>query len=159
MSRRPRFWLHRSSRFWGGFLLLLLLLGGWLYTSLGGVQAGRWQYKHKPRHSTSLVISADRGGIGFSYKVNPYFESVPAARSPTGWYLVSFRNGARLMPEFIWQSHDDPGLARKEFVIFLPLWIPLVLWIACWLRWMRRGDQGEDALYGGDPPSFLENSL
>ena len=149
MSRRPHFWLHRSSRFWGGFLLLLILLGGWIYTCMDGLQFGRW--RDRPGHFSSLLMSADRGSLGFSYRVNTEMGPLPAYTSPAGWYFDSCSKGAKLMPEFAWRSYHEGGLARKEFAILLPLWIPLLLWLPCWLLWMRRGDQKDDQLYGSAP--------
>ena len=146
MSQRPSFWLHRSSRFWRGLVLLLLLLGCWIYTSLDGAQVGRWT--HRTGNLMSFLLSADRGGLGISYHLNTEMGGLPSGTSKGGWYFRSYSRGAKLAPSFEWMSRHRGRYPEKTYELFVPLWIPLGLWVVLWPLWMHRADKKEDLVFG-----------
>ena len=136
MSRRPKFWMHRSRRFWWGLLILLMLQGAWIYASFSGAMMG---YR-EPSGSKSGALAVELGGVRFS-RVH-YSRTTPG--STIEWYFDAYGlRGMKLEPEF---NRADFRSGGYRLSMFLPGWIPVLIWVLWWPLWMRRGDKAEDAI-------------
>lgn len=147
MSRRPKFWLHRSSRFWWGLLLLLILLAAWLLTMAKG---GRFLYNYDGTNSEHRCRIALRSGgldLDFDHWTLAKGTGTPSPRSE--WRFDSASSiGATLSAEFEWRNEHD----YRSLHLFVPLWIPLLGWVFLWPLWMHRADKKEAAIFGDGAP-------
>ena len=148
MNRRPKFWIHRSSRFWSGLLVMLLLFGAWIHSMQRGISVIYWT---EGKDAINLTAGITQGGLQAEYAFWANAGSGATTRT-RHWLAHGSPAGARLIPRLEWKKRMQSGLPLRYFQLFIPLWIPLLAWIGYWLWWMRRGDVKEDKLYG-DPQS------
>lgn len=134
MSQRPKFWMHRTARFWWGLLMLLLLQGAWLFAAYRG--ATLTCYGGPGSHSRFAILY---GGAEFYI-----FQPEAGWSKPRNWYFQrEYQSGIRLEPVF---TSDTIYSTASAWKIFLPGWIPVLIWLIWWPLWMRRGDKVEDSI-------------
>lgn len=146
MSQRPKFWIHRSGRFWRGFGIFLCLFGAWILTMFSTSHV-RYS-KYGTSSSVSVSLALNNGGLRIrSERATSKTPSSGSAGSD--WDIDTSRaNGASLDPVFGWTTHDYHLLSVKSLHIFLPLWLPLLGWTAFWFYHMHRQDKREERFYG-----------
>ena len=162
LPKRPKFYLHRSRRFWGGLGFLVFLLGCW---------ACAVQTVSIVSYQKDYAFAFDR------------VES-PAAYTPDGpnyfmtsFYCLSQEQGCLVI--YVWKAeqpsergHPMPGRwegacrmadSSEEQPIrwspawiqknvemyetdrlYLPIWPLIALWAILWPVWIRRGDKLEE---------------
>ncbi|QJE95602.1 hypothetical protein [Luteolibacter luteus] len=145
MSQRPKFWIHRSGRFWKGFGIFLFLFGTWIITMFSTSHVDYSKYSASSSVSASLTLN--NGGLGFRSERST--SKTPSSGSRhSNWDIDTSRaNGASLNPVFEWKTHDYQLFSVKILRIFLPLWLPLVGWTAFWFYHMHRQDKREEKFY------------
>lgn len=148
MSQRPKFWIHRSGRFWGGFAIFLFLFGAWILCMFSYAEVVHLKLHGSSMRSASLKL--DDGGIDGVWAIQTY---APASGrsfpSRSEWkFVLTQSKGAILKPELSRdrQSWGHSTLERYRF--FLPLWLPLLAWTLYWIYRMYRQDKREEALFG-----------
>jgi len=162
MNVRPKFWIHRSGRFWWGLLILVTILAGWFLTVFSESEILREVSAPSGGFSESR-FSINNGGIGVSWNDGSLVGGT-TSRSPARW-KVSFhesRRGLKLAPEWDWSDTTYPaakGSGRpssrfRQLTVFFPLWIPLLGWVILWPLRMHRADKAEDARLRGQ--GYLE---
>jgi hypothetical protein len=146
VSQRPRFWIHRSGRFWRGFGIFLFLFGAWILTMHTTSHVRYSRYGASSSVSASLALN--NGGLVFRWE--RAISKTPSSHSSgSDWdFDTSRSNGASLSPRFEWKTYDYTLLLVTILHIFLPLWLPLAGWTLFWFYHMHRQDKREDSLYG-----------
>ncbi len=146
MSQRPKFWIHRTSRFWGGLLILLFLLAAWIltmtrsfHTNYGASNSGSW-----------MRVFSSVGGGGLQLDSQHYAYTTPRSRaSSSDWRSwTSDGLGVRFLPELKWTDELDVRYRERSLKVFLPFWLPLLGWTFIWPLWMHRADKKEALLFG-----------
>lgn len=123
---------------------MLLLFGAWIHSMQRGISVIYWT-EGKDAINTSLSIT--QGGLQADYGFWANAGHGSSART-SNWLIHQNSAGARLVPKLEWKKRMESGFPLRHFLLFIPLWIPLLGWIGFWLWRMRLGDAKEDKLYG-----------
>ena len=148
--QRPKPWLLRTRRFWFGMWVLFLLTGTWIGA---GQFTGSLEYvselKGESRFSTFSLIAISNGKMIISQKPN----TITCANL---WCRAWNRNnGYDFWPKPFdtevtgetYQLYSDFGVVGPStgWVIQIPLWLPVLLWLIIWPLWIRRLTRKEAA--------------
>ncbi len=151
--QRPKFYLHRSRRFWGGLVVLMLLFVWWhlsrgmnIKFKLGRFESSSLAYSER---SDQAILGLDSGSLVFRYfhfdignlgvKRHAYWD-LEIDQSGRGYARIS-----RWWPTG-WLD-IDAGIFHTG--LSLPIWIILILWSILWPLWIRRGDKLEEKRFKG----------
>lgn len=147
VDQRPKLWMHRTFRFWGGLSLLILLFAMWLGTMS---TESSIRYSRPSSYEISAVKMSFESG-GFQGTVERWFWDTPSPRWGTGWNLSQrTRHHVRMLPRLTRSTIEGPHQTVKFYSAFLPLWIPLLAWAILWPMWMRRGDREKSLAFSED---------
>lgn len=152
MSRRPKFWNHRSGRFWRGFGIFLFLFGAWILTMFSYTEVGYLHYGLPSSRFATLKLG--NGGLQGIWTTHTYKIPGSGTPSPHSEWVFKLResNGANLAPEFSRRERDDHFyFSETRSHLFLPLWLPVLGWIILWFYRMHRQDKQEEMFFGSQP--------
>lgn len=148
MARRPKFWIHRSGRFWRGFAVFLFLFAAWVLTMFSHSEV---RYSHSDLSSARVAsLTLEDGGLRAAWTTEIYKAASSRAPSPRSDWDFDLResHGARLSPEFSRKTSDWRYGSETNLHLFLPLWLPLLAWTVFWIYRMYRQDQREEKMFG-----------
>lgn len=168
LPQRPRFYLHRSRRFWGGLAILLLLIGWWV-TSIRTVSRisynkDYWfsdhlmsQASYEPGGPDSFRthfygLSLEEGCVVLSFGTHEE-PSAPGRSMPGYWDGTYWSTGQitrqpiRFRPTRIPKGKDYYDVDS----LYLPIWPLIALWSIFWPLWIRRGDKLEEKRFLNPP--------
>lgn len=149
MTRRPKFWLHRSHRFWLGLAMMIFLTAFWWSFCF-------FRYKlsyiiQTPLHRQQYWITLEQGRCMYRDDLYDVRSSrlLPHARN----WMSEFDRRPGAMLGFEWEITDSFYIfgVSKTRTFGIPLWIPPLIWAVLWPLWMRRADRREARLF--DIPS------
>lgn len=146
MNRRPKFWIHRSARFWLGLLGFAFMLGSWIVSSF-------WVVEVRNLSIGSSSFSSFRAGFGGGGIMieKSYIEGSAgefgAAHSEWSTRITRIP-GMGLNPNFEWFADKGRWHKPRRIELFIPLWIFLLPCSLGWIVWMYRGDKREEKLFG-----------
>jgi len=149
--KRPKFWLHRSRRFWGGLVVILMLSALWVASMC-----------------FEICMSCDRTGLSISALDHVRFASVGLKRGGAGanffelgnqsipltgsniwsWKSIEGSKTFQWLPSFNSRRTKIP-VHETNITFFLPLWPFPLLWLILWPLWMARADKKEELRFRG----------
>ncbi len=146
LPQRPKFYLHRSRRFWGGLVVLIFLFGLWHMAQRKSLELALTQRKAiTPGYEDVcdyLTLSQRSGSFIFRYRHDEFGNL--GVKPPTSWDLEMDQSGADPVAK-VWPSGKFQMSAIDfEFEFSLPIWILLLFWAILWPLWIRRGDKLEE---------------
>jgi hypothetical protein len=133
MADRPKFWLHRTARFWLGLAGLVFLYGAWISTGIVRWQVARWS--NTPSDSTEWIAMIGGGGIKVTRIQRDYPITYPGSGS-SGWDTAFQTHFQKMRLAAEWTPYSEA---------FVPLWMFPVLWTILWPLQLHRADKKEAA--------------
>ena len=149
LPKRPKFYLHRSRRFWGG-LVFLLVLTSWMFATCHvpfRLTVGKWTsfsgWRGTQQNGAGISMQ-DGGMVLFFEHCNP---GHPEFGSPTDWqvdYQQIDRSNSEFHYGFIPEYSNTSTSWETSGEVFVPIWVIIILWTILWPLWIRRGDRKEE---------------
>jgi hypothetical protein len=149
LPQRPKFYLHRSRRFWNG-LALLFILSAWLMAAWFQpfkITFGNWNSYSSWRGDMldSVSITQMDGGLILCLEEyrNPFY-GVAA--------IATWKSEFEKLAPFSSSSHygfspdcsTSKGSWGSSREVFVPIWLLIAVWAILWPLWIRRGDKLEE---------------
>lgn len=142
MADRPKFWLHRTARFWLGLAGLVFLYGAWLSTGVVRWRVARWS--NTPSDSTEWIAMIGGGGIKVTRIQRDYPITYPGSGS-SGWDIAFQTHFQKMCWAAEWNQGNGPTGFMPNWGAFVPLWMFPVLWTILWPLQLHRADKKEAA--------------
>ncbi len=146
LPQRPKFYLHRLRRFWGGLVVLILLFGWWYLAQRKDleIELSRWETIAPGYDDTSdrFNLSQTSGSLKFEYRHDELGNL--GVKSHSYWDLEMDQSGTGYDTNRWPSGRIVSQAAEFELEFSLPIWILLFLWAILWPLWIRRGDKLED---------------
>ncbi len=161
LPQRPKFYLYRSRRFWGGLVVLMLLVSSCLSFPYSAVGLSYRRPSITDRCGTIIFYPPDIP-IGVSFDTDHYKELV--LHKGTLWFIwntpkvgsgrwasdewhgfhhtgVDFSESSFEVPSS--PSHKQQGYLTPAH-LGIPFWPLPLIWAILWPLWIRRGDKLEE---------------
>lgn len=134
LPQRPQLWMHRTRSFWFGLVGLIGLGAAWLGCTL------RVTVSHPSLLDNDWRIRLNNGCLVVEKHPGPG----PGEFDISHWWGP---NHTDFWPDPI-LAWPDRG-RHPRYLLQLPIWPLIPLWVIAWLWWMARKDRRETAYFSG----------
>ena len=159
MPKRPKFWIHRTRRFWFGVCLLVLMVGGTLLMGYYRVDLRHQSLKSLPDDLVETIHRIRLADAGFrlsrAREVIPKGPYTGVGFLPSTWSFETEQEyGFKALPSFKrFKLEGRSGRSITGWNLFIPGTLPIALVMILWPLWMYRAERKEKKLYEGEEPT------